>query len=394
MHMRLISFGVSNFRSFRNKQEIRFGKNGNVDAMFGPNGSGKTNLCLAMMFFGNFIRMSSRYQGGQWPYLAPFELSNDIKEEVEFEAEFSSDLHQYKYGFSICKNRVSKERLLRLNSLGKYDTMFSRASVSKRAYDKFGFTPELLRQTRDETLLLTKAWENNNDIAKDVFSWLDHFHIIRGGQVAGATARRVFKDVDFKKKVLEFLRNADLGIEDVNVREVEVPPEVLKVIRDQLPDDLLESQLPTVSYQVQTAHLVRDNDGGVAGVKQFDMTDRESSGTQQMFGLSMPIIDTIESGGILYVDEFEMYLHPKECEFIISLFDKNRNQKGAQLILNTQNTGLMDVVGREGVHLFAKDGNGGTVIGQVSNTIVRPGDKSIRKKYDNGLLGAVVNIRL
>ena len=42
-------------------------------------------------------------------------------------------------------------------------------------------------------------------------------------------------------------------------------------------------------------------------------------GTQQMFALLAPIIDTLDNGKILFIDEIDASLHPIICQYIVSI---------------------------------------------------------------------------
>jgi AAA15 family ATPase/GTPase len=167
-----------------------------------------------------------------------------------------------------------------------------------------------------------------------------------------------------------------------------------------MPDDLFDqlpiykavkSKLDRTTYDVSTVHLVHDSNGRVVDTKSMSL-GTESTGTNRIFELAFPILDTLEKGYILYIDEFETYLHPKECKFLIELFKSSENINNAQLIINTHNTQLLDLVGRDSIHLVGKNNREETIIGQISKNI-RSDDKLLEKKYAKGMFGAVPNIK-
>ena len=72
------------------------------------------------------------------------------------------------------------------------------------------------------------------------------------------------------------------------------------------------------------------------------MDDDESSGTRKFFALTGPILDVIENGYTLIVDELDSKLHPNLVCKIVSLFNSAElNKKNAQLIFNTHDTNLL-----------------------------------------------------
>lgn len=388
--MRLISFGVSNYKSFLNKQFIRFDQGlKNVDVILGPNGSGKSNYFMAIRFFRDYIRTSTRFEGQNMQYL-PFML-NDESEKIPttFQAEMQTSKHVYRYDFSLLMGKVVDEVLSRkdLSENSNYVTIFSRKSLQKNRYEKYGFDSVILKNTRDDALILTKAWENNNKYALEIFEWLKHLKLISGDQPIVQTARKAQEDADFKTKLLDLLRRADLYIRDIDTDKINMPDEFF----DSLPlNDEYKSGLDRTGYSIKTTHILRNGKGEIVGTKKF-LLDLESEGTKRIFELAFPLLDTLENGNMLYIDELETHLHPRECEFLIELFTSTDNNKKAQLIANTHNTQVMDQVGRNNIHLFGKNTQEETIIKDIPKDI-RTEDPSLEKKYKKGMFGAVPNI--
>jgi AAA15 family ATPase/GTPase len=387
--MRLISFSVTNYLSFLSEQTIHFGKDSrNVDAILGSNGSGKSNLFKAMGFFREFVRTSTKFEGQNISY-DPFVLNSESeKQPTIFKAEMQTAKHIYKYEFSLLLGRVTSESLSfkKPTKNASYETIFSRNSLSKNRYEQHGFGNSLLKNTRDDALVLTKAWENNNNHALEVFKWLNHLKLISGGWPMAQTAQKVTEDATFKEKLLDLLRRADLYIQDVTATKINMPDELY----NSLPfKDELKKSVDRTGYNVTTTHLLRDANGKIVGTKQLPM-NYESRGTQRIFELAYPLIDSLEEGNILYIDEFEMLLHPRECQFLISLF-ADADNKDAQLIINTHNTQIMDQIGRNSIHLFGKNSREETIIGEIPKDI-RSDDSALERKYNKGMFGAVPNI--
>lgn len=386
--MRLLSFSVSNYKSFLAEQTITFDSDSKVDILVGPNGSGKSNLLKAMHFYRKFIRTSTTYKAkdtGYEPFL--FNIEAD-KLPTEFKAEMQTDKSVYYYAFSIQNGLIKSEILKRkkTNSDSAYDTIFSRSSIDKKRYEDNGFGSQILKSTRDDALILTKAWENNNKYALEVFAWLDHLKFIAGSQHAGLTAEKVKDSQKFKAEVLRLLQKADLYIQDLSVNEVEIPEVVINAFSDEV-----KAKVSKTSYDVTTTHMVYDAKGNIVKASPLPLSS-ESTGTKRIFELAFPILDSLENGNTLCIDEFEVNLHPKECTFLVGLFRSPSNKKGARLVITTHNTQLLDQVGRDSVHLVGKNAHEETILGQISKNI-RTDDKLLEKKYNKGLFGANPNIR-
>ena len=140
--MRLFSFSVTNYRSFKDSQKIEFSDGPkNVTAIYGPNGAGKSNLFKAMVFYRDFIRMSTRFEGQVIRY-EDFLLSTSAgKNPTSFEAEMEKGDKVYQYGFSLLLGVVKDEYLkIRNKNDSSFDTVFRRNSMNKEdRYAEKGF---------------------------------------------------------------------------------------------------------------------------------------------------------------------------------------------------------------------------------------------------------------
>lgn len=391
--MRLLSFSVTNYRSFKDSQRIEFSDGPkNVTAIYGPNGAGKTNLFKAMMFYRDFIRMSTRFEGQAMQY-EHFMLNTSAgKSPTSFEAEMEKDGKVYQYGFSLLLGAV-KDEYLKVHSKdgSSFDTVFRRNSISKNGrYVDSGFGNDLLKRTRPDALVLTKAWEDNNEYAKEIFSWLDNFNLISVEQMMVLTAKKTLEDPIFKQRVLDLLRNADMFIQDLVVSTSEMPEELYKGLPF---TEEFKANIDRKSYGVSTLHLVHDENGKVVDVRRFDLALNESTGTQRFFSMAYPLLDTIDNGKILYIDEFENNLHPLECKLLAKIFEDTNNEKKAQLIVNTHCTQLQNQLGKENIRFVSKNHNEESRI-DMAPGYIRNDDISIERKYNKGLLGAMPNVRL
>ena len=89
----------------------------------------------------------------------------------------------------------------------------------------------------------------------------------------------------------------------------------------------------------------------------FNLAKEESHGTHKMFAFAGPILDTLERGGILFIDEIDSGLHPDLVSFIIRLFNsKKNNPNNAQLLSTNHNTDLLnqDILRRDQIWFVEK----------------------------------------
>ena len=114
-----------------------------------------------------------------------------------------------------------------------------------------------------------------------------------------------------------------------------------KELKDKIIKEVREEKQEYIS-DVLTKHKKYNEELKAVGNISFSLDDDESSGTRKFFALTGPILDVIENGYTLVVDELDSKLHPNLVCKIVSLFNsKEFNKKNAQLIFNTHDTNLL-----------------------------------------------------
>ena len=386
--MNLRKLSVENYRSFDRRQEVIFSDDEkNATLIYGPNGAGKSNFFKALLFVCTFIETSTKAYGQKMTYDYFVLKKGNEKKPTVFSIELQSNKKIFEYTFSLLDGTVRKETLkLRIKDKDESTTLFSRNSLKNGDYDKYGFTSELLKSTRPDALVLTRGYEVNNSYARDFFELLGSIHLVSGKQPRAHTAKAIIKNQGYYEKVLELLKRSDLFIRNFAISERKVTNE--GVVGGGINDNV-ESNIESTIYDVATIHYLRDETGKVVGTQQFNLKYHESEGTNRIFELAYPILDTLENGCVLYIDDFDATLHTNECRFLINLFSGELNKKGAHLIINTHRETLMDEVGYKNILLFGKDNYESTIIGKMSS---ESRDKNLAKKYMRGDFGAVPRV--
>jgi hypothetical protein len=117
----------------------------------------------------------------------------------------------------------------------------------------------------------------------------------------------------------------------------------------------------------------------------------EAAGIQRLFGLIGPLLAAIDTGKLLVVDEFDSNLHPLIARFLITLVnDPNVSARGAQLLLVSHNTTLMDLdmLRRDEIWLTELNASHATVLSTVLRSSPRK-HEHIAKGYLRGRYGAI-----
>ncbi|QJD81623.1 AAA family ATPase [Spirosoma rhododendri] len=435
----LVQFSVQNYKSFRDEAKLSLLASGydkdplteanlisgaltgpvrllRTAAIYGANAAGKSKLVEAMHVMRLFIMRSAASTGQKIP-VVPFRLNPDTEQAPsEFELVFLHEGDLFRYGFASTAEHIVAEWLFYRPELARPKTkeieIFYR---DKQIFDavhprQFKIGARLIKDgmIRPDALLLSVAAQFNEVLAQRVFSWLGRFNIISGLQEEGYEGFTVSKVMNptGKGTIMGFLQEADLGITDVRVRTIEqesdLPGNLPTDLRERLTTALTEKN-GLIFGGAKAVHRVYDSSGNRTGTLEFDMED-ESSGTQKYFALSGPILETLQQGDVLVIDELESKLHPNLVQKIVGLFHSPvTNPHHAQLIFNTHDSNLMTAEGpsgagsstpllrRDQIWFVKKDRYGASSLYSLAGfktDQVRKSD-DFREKYLQGRYGAV-----
>lgn len=373
----LLKFTVQNFLSIKDSQtldltaiktykerlnENTFSENGiqvlKSVVFYGANASGKSNLLRAMSCFLRIILTSAKESSSRESIpVSPFKFNERTqKEPTLFEIEFSISSTLYRYGFSVTKEKINKEWLFRRDMTQKREIpVFLRNTADRRNnnIEAPGFkgvdVDGISKKTRGNALFLSvcDAWavEEAERIIKYFSS---NIEIVFCENIA-STRRTIIdtteflKDSNMKIRILDFLKNADLNIKDIKIKETEMEfPEELKAIIQE------PSQKKLTRTEIASVHNIYDDMGNVIDDEILPFRF-ESRGTQKAYSLAGPIIDALMHGKTLLIDELDSKLHPIFTRRIVTLFNSAElNPRNAQLIFNTHDTNLLCHKTRDG----------------------------------------------
>lgn len=396
--VQLIELKVKNFRSFYSEQILTFSDDDvnarQVTAIFGANASGKSNTARALWVLQKMVRESAN--ANSRPFYDPFLFQISAPNEPsELSVKFNHNGKIFIYAFACDQNQIVFEELKeKSDNTNKYKVIFSRDKDKNlnSASVNYGFGKGLADKTRLETLLITKAKEDNNEYANIVFDLVDNLYLIldNGQNMEGLAINLLKSNPDLQDDVIKALNQADFTIRDIKINNAPVPEEI--IARLPIPDDAKNNIRSTGSLNMVVGHYLRNGEQAIQkdGKPTYignDITN-ESMGTRKFFGVIVPIIDAINKGKTLYIDEFGAYLHPNLADKIVNMY-KNNQSKNAKLILNTHMTSLMNSLEREDMIIVEKRHI-------VDESVITPlKDKSagktdvFEKRYRQGLYGGV-----
>lgn len=364
----LLQFSLKNFRTFKDKatlsliasnydKETREAENITLDEKFnlrvlksavvyGANASGKSKLFEALMFMKHYVITSSKDSlRGDEIDIEPFRLNSESeKEPSEFEVIFTHDNILYRYGFEVDKRQVIAEWLY-YKPKTKEIELFYRDGGAFETHDRnFSKGRMVIREglVRDNALLLSVSAQFNDSVSIAVTEWFKNlmtFSELDESGYHGLTMSRT-RDPIHKERILKLLKAADLGIRDVNLKKLDSNRNS-RELNDKFTMEVYDEEAEYFT-DVLTVHRKYDADKKPIGMVDLSLEDDESSGTRKFLALAGPILDALEKGYTLVIDELDAKLHPNLVSRIVGLFNScDLNRKDAQLIFNTHNTNLL-----------------------------------------------------
>lgn len=361
----ILEFYVSNYLSIKDGLKISFVATSLKDSLFesndmialsdtglmllrsaviyGANASGKSNVLKAMAFYRHFITDSFKNsQAGEAIDVENFRLNaTSIYEPTTMEATFIVGDFIYRYGFEVDSKVVRSEWLYQRTNKkrAKEIEIFYRTEEETSVHQKSPLLLELVnkRMVRDNALLLSAAAQFNEPKAVNILQWMNDIRVIFGNEEEKLwnQAIKSLDDENLRLRITNFAKYADLGIESI----------------------------VKIDNRIVSNHRQFDDEGRETSDVAFSFSGNESEGTIKYFSLSYPIIDTLDNGKLLIIDELDSKLHPLLVRKIISLFNSAKtNPKGAQLLFTTHDTFLLSagMFRRDQIWFTQKDSFGAT----------------------------------
>ncbi|SCA55796.1 conserved hypothetical protein [Candidatus Terasakiella magnetica] len=437
----LVEFSVTNYKSIAEKQTFSMAagsaksklkphafETGNSYApklmrsacVFGPNGAGKSSLIEALSFFKQFVISSAKEsQEGESIDVVPFALCDDYRNAPsEFEMVFIFNDHLYQYGFSVDhfrivdewlfakpnKPRTTLKELFQRNynpDTGQYDWATSHIKGQKEVWKD---------ATRDNALFLSTAIMLRSEALQEPFTWLrKQLKVIKSTErlTDSFTIEQVAEN-DRKEAVLNFLKAADLGIDDLEINSVNTEGEsveeglakffeAMEAAGNNLPANgsfQLKLQSPKAEdlKKMELVNVLAVHKGRNNKDVKIDLQN-ESDGTKVIFSLAGPLLHVLENGLTLFVDELHNSLHPHALRFLVEMFlNPKTNKNNAQLIFTSHETSIMarNFLHRDQVWLMEKE-DGATCLFPLSDFKGRDYE-AFQRAYLDGRYGGVPRI--
>lgn len=433
----LISFKVKNFLSFDSEADFslvagkgrsfneRVYKNGNskilkFSALFGANGSGKSNFVKAILFSKNYI-----VRGNDRATIRKYNKINPADKETNsiFEYKFSIGSQKYIYGFEIllAKNEIISEWLYLSNSKSdklvyKYERkedefIFGEYFKNKDLVNRLSIIADSI--SSNTCILFLKAVSTYNnlfseyneaEILKSVFGWFENNLKIKSPDSI-ISDYAYFMSQEKIGSILKFFNDFDLSISRYDFFEcpkeqiaLKLPKEIFddlisRIEKNLMEDDENDCVMFGLSDDFYVARLI---DGRIhfetirfyhEGTEEPFYMYEESDGTKKIFKL-LEILFQEDDDIIYVVDEIDRCLHPLLTYNFINAFLEKALTTNCQLIVTTHESLLLDFrLLRKDEIWFVEKENGCSVLKSIGTSNIRA-DKNVMRFHLLGELGA------
>ncbi len=354
----IVDFSFQNYRSFKDEQVLSLNaampgkhlieniafpdsKIGTLRtaAIYGANASGKSNILKSIDALSRLIVSSGDLKESQKiPVYNPYVLDVDGKNsEIYFEIEFFlPDNKRYRYSVAFNHFEITSEVLDYYPSRQKAN-IFSRKSgqtweeISFGSYYKGGLrripffknnsylskagnnagSPEFIRNIYKYFRNLTFVAPDHRFIINDYLEERDNLNIISG-----------------------LLCNVDTGISGIIMENNEEDSDI--VFPSNMPEDM------KVAFKKKFQTKIRFSHKSETGEYAYFDEDAESDGTLRLFNLLPLLVEALERGSVVLMDELDSSFHAHIAALVVRLFnDAVVNRRGAQLIFTSHDLTLL-----------------------------------------------------
>lgn len=431
----LLRFGVANHRSIREYQELLLTASRTTGegltmpvpvadesvvpatALYGANGSGKSNLLDAMDDLRRLIRFSHKGSDSTDRIRrSPFRLdSRSAQEPTRLECSFTiepscgdatTDQAVYDLEIEFTELEIRRECLRRStrHTRRSTHTLYSRETIDGQVNVQPGVhlqgeNQAITNLTRPNSLFLSAGAQNNHPQLTPVHKWFSDWKcLFSSSPMSEQVAAAIVADHRQHQRLENLLKQSETGVGGVEVDEHEADPRMAVLTRDiaEFVADHMEGDRPNpqaiaselADVATKRIRLLHESDEELLPLDYAS----ESRGTKMFLTLVLPALDALSSGGVLIIDELDSSLHPRLADAFVSLFlAPESNPNGAQIIFSTHDVALLGTgrLRQDEIWLVNKTRAGVSSLIPLTDYRIR-GD--VERAYRNGRLGGTPDL--
>ncbi|WP_150048283.1 AAA family ATPase [Methylomonas rhizoryzae] len=439
----IISFSVSNFRSFSSEQTLSLVASNRLSGshedhacsipgtkekvlktavLYGANGAGKSNLFNALRYLRTIALKPRKKNSGM--EREKFRFGAEADEPSVFDLQFIVDSKLYRYGAKIDDYKIIEEWLYEVVG-SKQKSLYERitdeqgnvrveAGKTKFKKGKLGalFTVGgLQNQSFLATIQATLDSADYDGELANVINWFDdNLTFIGPDSSFGSLGHLLASDSTFLTFAGDFLRAASTGITHLQPQKTEISEEELrnllpKKFVSKLLEDIVEDKDGTAVIsleqgnellieRIEENHFYRlsiqaAHEHQPGKVISLDLSE-ESDGTRRLLNL-LPALHFLQtSNAVFFIDEIDRSMHPILAKQFLEFFLKSCQGGRHQIIITTHESNLLDLelLRRDEIWFVEKDQAGASHLYSLADFNVRT-DQDIRRRYLQGRYGAI-----
>lgn len=354
--------------------------------IYGPNNSGKTCLIKCIKAIRNillhetFSLSANMFSNSSISHLGVTFLEEG--RQFLYDIKYDNSLKEYVYErFAECiKDEYGNEReeVWMLKDYLKNEYVFNNNDLKSMA--------EMI--SRNNLLIYqldVKKFEKLDRIKSLITTFASKLEVIDMNKVTLENTIEIMKNENnLQSKIVDFIKNADLYMDDFKYVDSESVKYnmYLKVLEEKDISSQVKNKL------MEELRLISVYKGVEVSSILFD-----SVGTQKIVALASYVINALEKGSILVVDELDSSIHFKLTRAIVAMFNNELNKNG-QLIFTVHDINLMDckkLMRKEQIWFVHKDRQR-VYLYSLSEFTAQQGVRDttdIIEKYRKGVLGAL-----
>ena len=354
--------------------------------IYGSNNTGKTRFIKCIADIKNaLLNRKSRLMSNLFTDNSICELGITFLEfnrEFSFDFKFDENKEEYIYEcFSeIIKDQYGNE---------KTQCWFKKDVKNKEYYCADENLDTMLPVISNNSLFFyqidTTKFKYLDEMKKILISFANKIDIVNMNNIPIKHTIELMKNKNnLQNKIVEFIKNADLYMD--NFEYVDMDKIQLKTGEgDEKPDEKVLDIPENIMDQIR---LVSTYKGVHVPSMMFD-----STGTKKIAAIASYVIEALEQGRILVVDELDSSIHFKLTRAIVAMFNNELNTS-AQMIFTVHDINLMDckrMFRKEQIWFVHKDEEG-VYVYSLADFTAQQGVRDttdVMEKYRKGALGAL-----
>ncbi len=377
----LLEFIVENYKSIKNRMALSMvARNNQKDfesrlipfrnqkilpeaMIIGANGSGKTVLLQAIRAMQFVLKNTLNTEPGEKiKGIVPFHFSADtVDAPTTFQIEFTVAQVRYIYGFSATETAVTDEWLFAYYSSRAtkvFDRQSQKISINERWKSKLKQYGSMARPNMLFLGTAGKLTDQPDNPAAIAYRYITQDIILSTpstfAQVGKLMLKNSYATEENKAKIQEMLNSADFSITDFSINFQKAD---LNHLFPKLEDSDLELQnkeLLQDLFSVDKSSTTHSVNGKIYSLPLKE----ESNGTRNYLYMLPVILECLNHGNVLVIDEIETSLHPLLVKEITSLFNSEAaNPHHAQIIFTTHDVLLLELekLRRDQIYFVDKD---------------------------------------